>query len=154
MNVESNVAAFWLVQKTCVTLATNHMQNWTNHDLVAHVFPRCRQFGRFYFEFSLALKYFPLFWLAFVITLVFVFWHLIEKCSMYVCVYLFYSLTMLWEFFASVSFNIELFRCEITKQPKTTLVFINLELQNWLKILDKCWLDCWIFLYSGLVIEH
>ena len=92
--------------------------------------------------------------IGFVITLIFVFWHLIEKCSMYVCVYLFYSLTMLWQFFASVSFNIELFRCEITKQPKTTLVFINLELQNWLKILDKCWLDYWIFLYSGLVIEH
>ena len=54
----------------------------------------------------------------------------------------------------SVSFNIELFRCEIAKQPEKTFVFINLELQNWLKILDKCWLDYWIFLYSGLVIEH
>ena len=48
--------ALWLVQKTCATLSTNHMQTKIKHDLVALVFPRSRQFDWFYFEFSLALK--------------------------------------------------------------------------------------------------
>lgn len=30
-----------------------------NHDLAVRVFPRFTQFGRFYFELSLALKVFP-----------------------------------------------------------------------------------------------
>ena len=44
----------------------------TNHDLVARIFPRFRQFGSFYSEFSLALKILSFFWLAVVITSVLV----------------------------------------------------------------------------------
>lgn len=40
------------------TLSTNQMQDLikTNHELVARVFPRLKQFGSFYFEFLLALE--------------------------------------------------------------------------------------------------
>ena len=50
----------------------------TNHDLVARIFPRFRQFGSFYSEFSLALKILSFFWLAVVITLVLVSRHSIK----------------------------------------------------------------------------
>ena len=48
--------ALWLVQKTRATLSTNQFKTKTNHDLVARVFPRFRQFVCLYFEFSLALR--------------------------------------------------------------------------------------------------
>ena len=53
----------------------------TNQNLVARVFPRFRQFSRFYFEFSLVLQGIFLSWLASVIILVSVSRHSIEKRS-------------------------------------------------------------------------
>ena len=42
--------------ETRTILLTNQMKTDTNNDLVARVFPRFRQFGCFYFEFSCAFK--------------------------------------------------------------------------------------------------
>ena len=62
LSVESRITlvvlffALWLVQKTLATLSTNQFKTKTNHDLVARVFPRFRQFVCLYFEFSLALR--------------------------------------------------------------------------------------------------
>ena len=49
-------SALWSVQKTRTTSPPIRCKTKTNHDLVAHVFPRFRQFCWFYFEFSLALR--------------------------------------------------------------------------------------------------
>ena len=48
--------ALWLVKKVTQLSQPIRCKSKTNHDLVARVFPRFRQFGYFYFEFSLALK--------------------------------------------------------------------------------------------------
>ena len=62
LSVESRITlvllffALWLVQKTLATLSTNQFKTKTNHDKVARVFPRFRQFVCLYFEFSLALR--------------------------------------------------------------------------------------------------
>ena len=62
LSVESRITlvvlffALWLVQKTLATLLTNQFKTKTNHDLVARVFLRFRQFVCLYFEFSLALR--------------------------------------------------------------------------------------------------
>ena len=60
----SNPGLLWLCffslcdwsRKTLATLSTNQFKTKTNHDLVARVFPRFRQFVCLYFEFSLALR--------------------------------------------------------------------------------------------------
>lgn len=49
-------SALWLVQKTRDTFSTNKKETKANHDLVAGVFPRLRQYGCFYFGSLLFLK--------------------------------------------------------------------------------------------------
>ena len=74
-------------------------------------------------------------------------WKVLYVCLCLLVLFTYYTLRI-FRFSVFQHRTIQMWDC------KTTLVFINLELQNWLKILDKCWLDYWIFLSSGLVIEH
>ena len=66
--------ALWLVQKTRATLSPIRYKTKTTRDLVVRVLPRFRQFVYIYIFFKALIgssTYFPFFWLAVVIALVF-----------------------------------------------------------------------------------
>ena len=72
----------WLVQKTHASLSRHRCVTNTHHDFVVGVFPPLKKFGCFDWVLIGSWRYFPLFWVAIVITLDFMFydWHSIKKC--------------------------------------------------------------------------
>ena len=86
---KSEIALLCSVQKTGVTLSKIRIQTLNQPYLVARVFPRFRQFGCFYLEFSLALRdiFLSSDWTLWLLRFCFS----CTRCALYLIVYLCYD---------------------------------------------------------------